>query len=137
MGKKSFIEWLIVKYMSNADEKQAEVGFNDLESILPEHIDFEYLRQAILTNYDKRTMPDYNFMKNYFRKKTASSLDNKWTPTTWNIFGKTKTGYVYSFANYMGVSEYEGREILLKAHPELVYAGNDRELVLKSLYENE
>ena len=132
MNKKQFIEWLIIKFMSNADARLAEVALKDLESILPENIDFEYLRTSILTNYEKRIMPDFNFMKQYFRK--VGNGDNKWTATTWDIFGKTRQGLVYAFANYMGVSEYEGREIFIKAHPELEYVGNNRNEILKRIY---
>ena len=82
-------------------------------------------------------MPDYKFMQQYFRKKTSGSINNQWTPTTWNIIGKTKDGRIYEFANYMGVSEYQGREIFEKAHPELEYVGNNRAEMLERINEKE
>ena len=133
MDRKQFIEWLIVKYMSNAEVRQVAIATKDMDATIPDDLDFDFLRVSILTNYDKRSMPDYNYMKQYFRKKTNKNYDSKWTPTTWNIYGKSKSGMVYEFANYMGVSEFKGREIFEKAHPELEYVGNNRAEMLERL----
>lgn len=131
MNKKQFIEWLLIKYMSNAEDRQADVAIKDFELTIPDDIDFDFLRVSILTNYDKRTMPDYKFMQQYFRKKTTSN--NFKNPVYWTIWAKTKYG-VYEFANELSVKLEEGIEIIKKRGFE--YIKDNRNETIKRLYEN-
>lgn len=129
MNKKEFIDWLIVKYMSNAEQRQAEIAVKDFELTIPADIDFDFLRVSILTNYDKRTMPDYKFMQQYFRKKTTSN--NFKNPIYWTIWAKTKYG-VYEFAEELSVKVEDAKETIKKRGFE--YIKDNKDEVLKSIY---
>lgn len=138
MNKTEFIEWIVLKYMSNVDTPQAKSTKKDFVDTIPDDIDYDFLRVSLLINYDKRIIPDYNYLKQYFKKKTeTASGQPKWTKNTWDITARTKDGRIYTFGNYMSVSEYKGIEAFKKGYPELEYISNNRQEVEKYIRESE
>lgn len=107
MEKIDFIKKLLVKFMSNADEIQAKQSKEDLERILPENIDFDYLYDMVLTKYDKRTMPIYKDLEPHFRRKNFG----KENTVFWTITVKKKgCDCLYDFPVDM---KYSLREAIL------------------------
>ena len=101
MNQYQFIQKLLVKYMSHADEEQAMQAKEDLQRLLPTDLDFDYVYDKVLKCYDKRSMPSYKDLEPYFRYNRPLQDTLYWTALIATNLGE------YEFAIEMKYTEEE------------------------------
>ena len=132
MNKKQFIDKMLVKFMSNASTIQAKQLVEEYDQFLKPTLDFDYLYEKIVTEYNKRSAPQISELRQWY--KTAAEYENKNTSSTWKIFAETKYGGKYEFHCFVSIPEAIGVSEFKKARPELIYCGNNYKEVVKYGY---
>lgn len=110
MNQYEFIQRLLVKFMSNADENQAFLAKQDFEKFLPKTIDYDYLYEKVVTEYKLKSMPDIAWLKQHYRNKVYKDFD---AGLTWTALIKTDLGD-YEFAIEMKYTEEQVRNAYKK-----------------------
>ena len=132
LNKKQFIDKMLVKFMSKADTAQAQQTADEYDQFLRSTLDFGYLYEKVITEYQMKSVPSIAWLKQHF--KTAKEYEEKRTDTTWKIFAETKSGVPYEFHCFVSTPESVGVAEFKKDRPELIYVGNNFKEVVEYGY---